>query len=308
MNFLLYCLNLLLDLSITIILFYILDFEKPPTDVSLIQQSLIQQPITYFEIDNNRSTNQHNFFHWEGTYTLQKCWCEEYDEENNCIFRNCQNLVDGVKGFNLTIWKNTTFISQKATNYNYFTLLKQAKPYGVKCDEGYKQCGVLDSFNQTLCLLENETCPLNQIELSNSETPSDKFTNKDAVNTTLLNDNETYLHTSNAEINSPVMIDIILGPESFCFDSEERQLGPPYYEYEHYSTNSICPDYMGNETILRYISIDKQSKFAVYDENGIITTIQDFVEYSKKPYPLEELHNYTLHLYRYNYIGLNLTC
>ena len=132
------------------------------------------------------------------------------------------------------------FYSQNLTYLNYFTLLEHAKPQNVQCDEGYKQCGVLDSFNQTLCLLENETCPLNQIELSKSKVPSDIFTNKDAVTTTLLNDNETYLHTSNAEINSPVITEIVIGPESFCFDFEERKLGPPYYEYERSSTNGIC--------------------------------------------------------------------
>ena len=168
---------------------------------------------------------------------------------------------------NLAIWKNTSFISQNYTIYNYFNLLKRAKLPGQPCDEGYKQCGILDSFNQTLCLLENETCPLNQIELSNSSTPSDIFTNKNAVNTTLLNDNKTYLHTSNAEINSTVITEIVFGPESFCFDSEERKLGPPEYWCEISSTNGTCTEYVGYETYFRYISLDKYTKFNVYNEN-----------------------------------------
>ena len=154
-------------------------------------------------------------------------------------------MVNNVAGFNLTIWRNTTFISENYTKYNYLTLLKHAKPFGVQCDKGYKQCGLLDSFNQTLCLLENETCPLNQIELSNSSTPSDIFTNKNAVNTTLLNDNKTYLHTSNAEINSTVITKIVLGPESFCFDSKESKLGSPDYWYEISSTRGKCTNHFG---------------------------------------------------------------
>ena len=208
----------------------------------------------------------------------------------------------------MTIWRNTTFISQNSTYHNYLTLLKQAKPQGEPCNEGYKQCGIFDSFNQTLCLLENETCPLNQIELSNSSIPSDIFTNKNAVNTTLLNDNKTYLHTSNAETNSSVITEIVIGPESFCFNISERKLGPPYYEFERSSSDGKCTEYGGYKTDYHYVSIDNQRKFDVYDENKIITKIQDFVKYSEEPYPLEKLNDYNLYLYKSNYIGFNLTC
>ena len=224
----------------------------------------------------------------------------------NCV-ESCEPIYDSVSGFNLTLWRNTTFISENYT-YNYLTLLKNAKLHGVQCDKGYKQCGLLNSFNQILCLLESETCPLNQIEFSNSSTPSDIFTNKSAVTTTLLNDNETYLHTSNAEINSPVITDIVLGPELFCFDSKERKLGPPYYEYERSSTNNKCTEYAGNEIDYHYISIDNQTKLTVYNENEIITKIQDFLTYSEEPYPQNKLNDYKLHLYKRNYVGFNLTC
>ena len=234
---------------------------------------------------------------------------EEYigEEDYYCAYYGCTTLVNSINEFYLTVWRNTTFISKtyKNYNYNYLSLLKHAKPQGKQCDKGYKQCGILDSFNQTLCLLENETCPLNQIELSNSDKPSDIFTNKSAVTITLLNDNKTYLHTSNAEINSTIITEIVLGPESVCLDSEERKLGPPYYENESSSTEGICNRYFGCEIDYNYISLDEYSKFNVYNENGIINKIQEFINYS---YPLEELNNYTLHLYKRNYIGFNLTC
>ena len=126
--------------------------------------------MAYFQVDNGTSTltNHHNFFYWEGMNKIQECWCAAYNK-NRCTRYECNPLIlNSVQGFNLTIWKNTTFISQKFTNYNYYTLIKHAKPPNEQCDEGYKQCGLLDLLNQTLCLLENETCPLNQIEISTS--------------------------------------------------------------------------------------------------------------------------------------------
>ena len=54
-------------------------------------------------------------------------------------------------------------------------------------------------------------------------TPSDIFTNKSAITTIRLNNNLTYLHTSNAKTNSQIIIEIVLGPELFYFDSEARK-------------------------------------------------------------------------------------
>ena len=232
-------LNAIFSLVVMVLLCFDFTINREYEDINLFIES--EHPMTYFRVDNGNDTvtKKHNFSYWNGMNVIQNCNYDDYP---------CEIFVHPVDGFNLTIWRNTTFISENYTNYNYFTLLKQAKPYREQCDEGYKQCGILDSFNQTLCLLENETCPLNQIELSNSETPLDIFTNKDAVNTTLLNDNKTYLHTSNAEINSLVITEIVLGPESVCMNYKERKLGPPYYEYERSSTHGICTEYTGYET------------------------------------------------------------
>jgi hypothetical protein len=41
-------------------------------------------------------------------------------------YKGLQSISTSLRGFNLTIWKNTTFISLNSTYYNYFTLLKQA--------------------------------------------------------------------------------------------------------------------------------------------------------------------------------------
>ena len=201
-------------------------------DFSLIEQSCSTHPINYFDVNNGSDslTNQHLFYYWEGTQEDNNCTCDYQDKEYGCLRYVCE--VSDIFNLTLISWKNTTFISQKSSNYNYSTLIKRAKLPNELCDEGYKQCGLLDSFNQKLCLLENETCPLNQIEISTSKTPSDIFTNKSAVISTPLNYNMTYLHTSNAEINSRVITGIVIGPESFCMKYDERKLGPPFYEYD----------------------------------------------------------------------------
>ena len=65
---------------------------------------------------------------------------------------------------------------------------------------------------------------------------------------------------------------------------------------------------MGYEIDYHYTPIDEYSKYTVYNENGIIPKIQDFIEYSEEPYPVKELENFTLSLYKQNYVGFNLSC
>ena len=83
----------------------------------ITKQSVIQHPIADFRTDygTNLSTNQHNFFYWEGMNKIEDCWCEGYGyDEDGSFFRveKCKILYDRVYGFNLTIWRNTTFISK----------------------------------------------------------------------------------------------------------------------------------------------------------------------------------------------------
>ena len=191
---------------------------------SYLNQSMNFNLITKFQINNqtnltNQFFNNHKFYELRKLNHIQKCLCEKENGDKKSSKHN--------KGLSLIFWRNSTFISQKNANYSYYNLLKTAKPSGKPCNKGYKRCGILDSFNQTLCLLINETCPLNQIEFSNSSIPSDIFINKNVVNTVLLKDNITYLHTSNAEINSPVITRLVVGPKSFCMIESERGTGEP---------------------------------------------------------------------------------
>ena len=96
---------------VLLILFTIQQNEYERID-SLIQQSLHQQPIAYFKVDDGTSTlkEKHTFFYWDGM------WMNYY--------KGLQSTSTYLRGFNLTIWKNTTFISLNSTYYNYFTLLK----------------------------------------------------------------------------------------------------------------------------------------------------------------------------------------
>ena len=86
------------------------------------------------------------------------------------------------------------------------------------------------------------------------------------------------------------MTEIVFGPESFRMNFEERKSGPPYYQYEYSSTEGICNEYAGYIINEHYISLDEYSKYNVYNENEVVTKINDFLESFEESYPFEKIN------------------
>jgi hypothetical protein len=54
---------------------------------------------------------------------------------------------------------------------------KKEKHFG-KCKTGYKICGILDIFNNTLCVKDDEDCPINDINIEYNRFSNDKTENR----------------------------------------------------------------------------------------------------------------------------------
>ena len=69
---------------------------------------------------------------------------------------------------------NLTYTVSKKTYGEY---RKDSVKKGEHCKEGYKQCGILDSLNNTMCITVDEQCPINSIYITNNEqSPDDGYT------------------------------------------------------------------------------------------------------------------------------------
>ena len=59
----------------------------------------------------------------------------------------------------------------KIINKTYFDYLDYSVKDNEKYKDNYKKCGILDTKNNILCMLIDEECPLNDIQILDNELP-----------------------------------------------------------------------------------------------------------------------------------------
>ena len=105
------------------------------------------------------------------------------------------------------IWKHTIFYYPEPY-FNYTKLLNNySVPRGEKCREGYKQCGILDSVGNILCLEEEQKCSINDmIMVKNGEFPESFMKYKNV--TKLPIGDEDVLYYTNEAIDKEIIVSL----------------------------------------------------------------------------------------------------
>lgn len=92
-----------------------------------------------------------------------------------------------------------TFVEFDYMNETYQSLLEKAVSKGEKCPEGYKQCGILDSLNNIMCIEEDKQCPVNLIVVNTEKNAPSRYTFKtEQLNT-------SYIHYTNEAIDNYIV-------------------------------------------------------------------------------------------------------
>ena len=91
--------------------------------------------------------------------------------------------------------------------YNYESLLRHSNK--DKCEENYKQCGILDTYGNKFCFNESLLCPVNHI-LIDLKSKEREYQNKGYLSFNIGNEssNVALYYTSN-KIDNPIIVDII---------------------------------------------------------------------------------------------------
>lgn len=182
----------------------------------------------------------------------------------------CSNYL-GSERKNVTIWKNEELCINQY-NRNYFDYLNEIdvnlkiengeKNYVKKCKEGYKRCGILDSFDQPLCILINEKCPINDLMIDENLNKNDK-TNFERVN-------NTNLYYSTNSTDKKVINSFRITPYGQCANPNEGNIGENNYVLNEYKGYSNCNTMINNtnkDNRLNYIDSEKLTD--LYDQNSI---------------------------------------
>ena len=124
----------------------------------------------------------------------------------NVSFTNVNNETIEVE---INEWRGKT-IYYTPHPLSYVELLNNyAVPKGEQCKEGYKQCGILDTMNNTICLENYRECPINDIRIN--KTVPESF--KDYSDYSLIPLDEKYnLYYTNKAINKPIITELLVSP------------------------------------------------------------------------------------------------
>ena len=210
---------------------------------------------------------------------------------------NC-STIEPLNEINITIWRNKQLYKNKEKgNYTYKAFLENAVSSDKECANGYKQCGILDSLGNKLCLEEEEECPLNFLLINNEETTDLPYDIE-----TIKLDEKKYLHYSHMAINLPIIIDFQLSDNEICINPEEygSTSNSSLYILDHYKYYGCNSNIGGNQTDNRYFKLDNDNKYSIYSMSSIVDKLASLPEY-----PFKELNATESYLYYTNYHGMN---
>ena len=207
--------------------------------------------------------------------------------------KNCKK-IKSIDDKSIKIYKGKRFciLSDEINELKYSDYLKYSVNQNEKCKNGFKQCGILDSYNNKLCLPVKKKCPINYFSVSKKEIILDN--NKSLYNVSL-NNNET-LYYSNEFNNNKIIIELKLNEGKMCFDPKIKNLVfEKYFLYEKedfYAKNCSNGKFNNNYTLIDAIDLK-----TLYEENKLLDKIEKLPNYNKNNF------KQMMNLYSNNYFG-----
>ena len=200
------CINFILYLIICIIHFVFYFFIKQ-TEFENILDAFESSPLFDFSLDTSCGIREHIIFHvWEGR--------KEYSSRTDIsgysytdIHTVDRTVIDKINGYYFCY----TNISYKDLLYN-----DQIVKEGETCPEKYpKDCGIIDTLNQHLCIKNEEKCPLYDIRIGEPKNKNAYINERN--NSGIFYNNENY-----DEPNKKIIGKLILSDGQPCYKLNEK--------------------------------------------------------------------------------------
>ena len=206
----------------------------------------------------------------------------------------CHDIPSTTNIFKLNKWVNETFyITFDSRNYTSFHLGNYTVPKDQNCFDNYTQCGYLDDYYK-LCLPNGETCPINEIAITNNEIPPVEGYN---YNTLFLQKENKYLHYSNEFIENKVIVSLESAFDKICFDRNRFDFPTKDFPLRDIQNIQCINKEGGIQYNNEYKLIDSQNMFEYLNDNEVINYINKHIpEYSHN-----ELKNFQTSLYYKTY-------
>ena len=172
-----------------------------------------------------------------------------------------------------------------------------------ECEKGYKKCGKLDDMGNYLCIKENDNCPINDIQVKDSE---DKDLEKKNYSHFIIN--EKYFYFTNTS-EKPVISKLKVAEDGkLCSDSTYFYTKYPQYILDKNFTNYGCQHKINGQLFNDIEVLDYKTKKQFYNDSNIDMESK----YSDKTLDYFDYPFYSLEaqmtLYPKRYIGFDKKC
>ena len=166
------------------------------------------------------------------------------------------------------------------------------------CPTGKKQCGLLDTFGNFLCVATTDACPINSINiLPNNQLPP--YSNYGKIT---LDDNYNLFFASLPNSVKPVVVNIIPS-KLVCVHPFEGKVAQNQYPLNYLKGPDSCLTSINGVSLdPRFEKFDTRMLISFYNENNITQMISKLPNYPQ-PSP-----NDVINLYNVNYFGWNRNC
>ena len=166
-----------LSIACFILLLQITYYTIPEQEKGEIFITGKERPLMDILQEQTEGTDKLSFGNWSGT--IEGCLCNNGTiAKKTCRKANdtkCKEIIPPVSNITVYTWRGKSFYTTPS-KYTYDDLFEISVDEKEECPFRYKKCGKLDYYNNTLCLPEDEKCPVNYLEITNSaEPPNKKF-------------------------------------------------------------------------------------------------------------------------------------
>ena len=235
-------------------------------------------------------------------FKISKNTCETNENEEYIIFHELQDIEETATKEELK-YKNKImkinenyFCYEKQKSYRELLYSGQIIKQNENCKQGYKNCGIIDTLNQKLCVLINNECPLYDVGINGDNENYDS--NPDYIYDY---NSKIYYNNNNYEAeNKKIIGKLILNEGQPCYNSKEK-LWRSFGSKEAKENHLKCElEILGKYSDNRY---EKKGNISYYDLYKDNFNYQFFILLDEN-----ELKKEKVSLYKREFLGIDKEC
>jgi hypothetical protein len=279
-------------MAIISLMHFIFYFLFKITDFNNIFDTLKASPFFNFHLEyQNCGADEYiNFHTWEGIIETH----DYYSGTGSKRKRHSETIIKGKSEINKI--NGRFFCYRKGMTYKQLLYNNQIIKKNETCKDGYKNCGIIDTLEQQLCMPQDDECPLYDVGIAegNNYYKDNADYKYDEISRIYYNKN-TY-----NEPNKKIIGKIVLNEGEPCYEFNEKLWRSFIYEEVENSHLECELEIFDKKSDDRYTKIGDISYYMIYRDN---------IHYNYYSLlPEKDLRSKNLSLYKIEFFGIDKEC